>query len=214
MVAVHCARMLQNQRQADAPPASKNAYKEQQLLATGAQLTSRAVVQLYTPQDQVGDSRKHNGQFEAHIHTVRLINQATYGASDRCRSAINREYLGKTKAGTYQTNHHRYYCSPANWEFTARIPIIDIVASMTEYNVFDDENDCIWTQPVCNEDHETVKCLIKVAANKRKSKRDCDIRHCPDKRPHIPLDTHESLTEHLHGETEAIIVWNIVSNRA
>src|SRR5260221_7013996 len=210
---VHCPRLLQNQRQADVPPASKNAYKEQ-LLATCAQLTSRAVVQLYTPQDQVGDSRKHNGQFEAHIHTVRLINQATYGASDRCRNAINREYLGKTKAGTYQTNHHRYYCSPANWEFTARIPIVDIVPPMTVYKVFDDKNDCIGTQPVGNEKHETVKCLIKVAANKRKSKRDCDIRHCPDKRPHIALDTHESLTEHLHGETQAIVVRDIVSNRA
>src|SRR5260370_9086153 len=103
MGAVHCAGMLQNQRQADAPPASKNAYKEQQLLATGAQLTSRAVVQLYTPQDQVGDSRKHNGQFEAHIHTVRLINQATYWASDRSRNAINREYLCKTNPAPSQT---------------------------------------------------------------------------------------------------------------
>src|SRR5438876_3560043 len=124
--------------------------------------------------------------------------------------AINREYLGKTKVRTKQTNRHRYNCGPTQREPARRIPIIDIVAPMTVYKVFDDENDCIGAQPVGNEEHETLQSLIKVATNGDKSKRNCDIHHCPDERPDIALDTHERLPENLHRETEAIVVRYIV----
>ena len=76
------------------------------LLGSRTHLTSWASVDLDTPQNQVGDARKHNGQFEANVHTVRLIDQATYWANDGSRVAVHSEYLSKTKASTYQTNHH------------------------------------------------------------------------------------------------------------
>lgn len=79
---------------------------EKLLLGSSTPLTSWAAADLDTPQDQVGDARKHNGQFEANVHTVRLIDQATYGSSDGIRDAVYCEDLGKTKASTYQTNHH------------------------------------------------------------------------------------------------------------
>src|SRR5438477_333545 len=132
-----------NVRQADLTACLRKSIYMKQLLGSSTHFTSRATVYLNTSQDQVSDTRKHNGQFEAYIHTIRLIDQATYGASDRCRVAIYCEYLSKTKSGTYQSDHHRDNRSPAKWEFTGRIPIVDIVPPMTVHKVFDDENDCI-----------------------------------------------------------------------
>src|SRR5258708_25271639 len=43
-------------------------------------------------------------------------------------------------------------------------------------------------------------------------KRDRDIHYCPNERPHIALDTLESFPKHLHGETQAIGVLDIVRN--
>src|SRR6266566_9401647 len=199
-----------NVRQADLTACLSKSIYIKQLLGSSTHFTSRTTVYLNTPQDQVRDTRKHNGQFEAYIHTIRLINQATYRSSDWCRVPVYCEYLSKSKGGAYQTKHHRHYRSPANWESTGRIPIIDIVPPMTEHKVFDDENDCIGTQPVCNEKHETLQSLIKVTTNSNQSNRNCDIDNCPYERPHISRDTHKPLPENLHRETKAIIIRNIV----
>src|SRR5437667_11083870 len=81
---------------------------------------------------------------------------------------------------------------------------------MTVHKVFDDENDCIRTKPVGNEEHETVKCFIKVPTNSNKGKRQYDIHHCTNEGPDIAFDTHKPLPENLHRETEAIVVRYIV----
>ncbi len=60
---------------------------------------------------------------------------------------------------------------------------------MTEYKVFDDENDCPGTQPVGNEQQEAGERLIKVGSHR---KRDRDIYHGTDERPDVALDTLES----------------------
>ena len=95
-------------------------------------LSSFTCVNLDTPQDQVGDTSKNDGKFKAYVHTVRLIDQATYGSGDRMLDAIYCEYLSKTKIRTKQTKHHRHYRSPARRESTARIPIIDIILTMAD----------------------------------------------------------------------------------
>src|SRR6266702_2596270 len=174
-----------NARQADLTACLGNSIFMKQLLGSSTHFTSRTTVYLNTPQDQVSDTRKHNGQFEAYIHTIRLIDQATYRSGDRCRVPIDSEYLSKTKVGAKETKHHRNYRSPAKWEFTGCIPIVDIVPPMTVHKVFDDENDCIRTKPVGNEEHETVKCFIKVATNSNKGKRQYDIHHCTNEGPDI-----------------------------
>src|SRR5438128_1383502 len=132
-----------NGRQADFTACLSKSIYLKKLLSSSTLFNSFTCVNLDTPQDQVGDTSKDDGQFETNIHPIRLIDQATYGSGDRMLDAINCEYLSKTKKCAKQTKRHRHYSGPASRESNARIPIIDIVLPMSVHKVFDDENDRI-----------------------------------------------------------------------
>src|SRR5881275_1267067 len=114
---------IANGRQADLIACLSKSIYMRKLLSSSTHFTPIACVNLDTPQDQVSYTSKDDGKFEANVHAIRFIDQATYGSGDRCCVPIDSEYLSKTKTSAYQTNHHRHYRSPAKWKFTGHIPI-------------------------------------------------------------------------------------------
>src|SRR3989442_9882721 len=148
---------------------------------------SSSLSQFGPAQEVVSSACKDDTQLKANIHSKGRIEQTGDGTNvvDLCGS----------KQNSYQADGRRDESSPPNGKLTGGIPIIDIVVSMTEDEVFQNQDDGPGTQPVRNEEQEVGERFIKVGGSRYSDKH---IGHCPDERPYGTVDALERLSQDMH----------------